>query len=108
MAKNYSTEWILENLIKLFDRPEKWTKHTLKRGTRYCIVGGIGKICNNNPHWYVYEESLKAVTKVVNALRFGDPDSMVDWNNAESTTYEKFVARLHKGLERVQSRYGHK
>ena|SRR5579863_1834419 len=111
------TAEIIEKLIELFDGPDKWTKNKLSdsRGTRFCVLGGIGKVCNGEP-WGVEDTD---VHKVARALRikpsdnesYGDDElwnGLVEWNNSPETTYEKFMARLRQGLERAQSRYGHR
>ena len=108
-----STKTILKELVKLFDSKDKWIKNKFTNATQtsYCVLGGIGKVCFNEPClWQNTDEAEPVVTKVAKALDFKDDpnndpwEQLVSWNNAGDTTYRKFINRLKKGLAKLEAK----
>ena len=125
MQKVTSTVDILEGLEKIFSDPKRWIKYDLaKKGFegqtslpgcnfgQVCVLGGINYLVNGDPFEWASDETRKRIGHALNFKSYG-PDvediheEIVDWNNADDTSYEKFITRIRKALARAKAKRKH-
>jgi len=90
---------ILDRMKEFLSTPEKWCKRSLEKNGQYCILAAFNLAHHGNIYSYdFYTASYSNVFYVLNALT--PSGSMVNYNNANDTTYADTINLIDKAREK--------
>lgn len=102
---------LLEDLDRLFDTPDKWTKGAFAReadgravttintrATCWCFMGGLERVCFERYHDRVVANVLYKIGATIGL------NSIPGWNDRATTTFEDVKAVIHGAIKTLKGK----